>query len=237
MTEHLAHEAGTHHHHGHGPHGHDWLSADYVADWIARDVTRDEVRRPTLERMARWIADGTDKPVQVLDVGGGYGAVTSAVLDTLPHASVVWQDYSPAMLAEARSRLAAYGDRVRFQLADLTNPSWTEGLGGPFDAVVSALAIHNLAEADLIARVYRDIYSVVRPGGVFLNSDLVFPAGPQLAALYRRDSTTEPARSSGRERTSGLIDQIGWLTEAGFTEVDCVVKDLQHTVLCGLRGD
>lgn len=120
---------GEHHEHGCGGHRHDWHSAAYVADWIDRDITRDAERRPTLERMASLIVEHPDQPVRVLDVGGGYGAVTSAVLDTLPEAGVVLQDYSTAMLDQARQRLAGYGDRVGFHLADLGDPGWTQGLG------------------------------------------------------------------------------------------------------------
>jgi len=215
---------------------HDWLSADYVADWIDRDVTRDETRRPTLLRMARWLAERDDQPVRVLDVGGGYGALSSAVLDALPRATVVLQDYSPAMLAQAESRLAGYGDRVRFHVADLTDPAWTQGLDGPFDAVVSALAIHNLFDADAIARVYRDVCSLVRPGGVFLNSDLVHPTGPLLVELYHRDSSGAGDRGPRLARAGGLVDQLRWLGDAGFDEVDCALKELHHAVLVGLRA-
>lgn len=228
--------APQHHQHGSGAHHHDWQSPGYVADWIARDVTRDAQRRPLLVRMAGLIAGDTDAPVRVLDVGGGYGAVSSAVLDTLPQASVVWQDYSPAMLAQARTRLAGYAGRVEFCLADLTDPGWVVQVGGPFDAVVSALAIHNLFDADVIARVYRDVYTLLRPGGCFLNAELVFPAGELLAGLYERDPARDPDQAVRAVASGGLAQHLAWLSRAGFAEVDCLVKDRQNALLCGLRA-
>src|SRR5690348_14153964 len=43
------HDHGHGHHHGHDHfHTHDWHSQAYVEDWIARDATRDEERRPRI---------------------------------------------------------------------------------------------------------------------------------------------------------------------------------------------
>jgi hypothetical protein len=46
--------------------------------------------------------------------------VSDVVLGALPYALVTLQDYSAPMLDQARSRLAAYGDRVRFEMRDFT---------------------------------------------------------------------------------------------------------------------
>ena len=58
----------------------------------------------------------------MLDVGSGPGVLADAVLRSVPGARVVVQDYSPPMLAQARSRLAWAGDRVRLQQSDLSSP-------------------------------------------------------------------------------------------------------------------
>ena len=52
----------------------------------------------------------------VLDLGGGTGALSSAVLDGLPGARVTVLDVDPDMLAEARRRLANFGDRFSKQV-------------------------------------------------------------------------------------------------------------------------
>jgi ubiquinone/menaquinone biosynthesis C-methylase UbiE len=51
----------------------------------------------------------------VLDLGGGTGALSSAVLDALPRVRVTVLDVDAEMLAEARRRLARFADRVSFQ--------------------------------------------------------------------------------------------------------------------------
>src|ERR1700736_4877977 len=48
----------------------------------------------------------------VLDLGGGTGALSAAVLEGLPRARVTVLDVDADMLAEARRRLAKFADRV-----------------------------------------------------------------------------------------------------------------------------
>jgi ubiquinone/menaquinone biosynthesis C-methylase UbiE len=142
-----------------------------------------------------------DAEISVLDVGGGYGVVTEEVLSAFPRARVKLQDYSEPMLAEARQRLAAYSGRAEFVLADLRDPAWVDRVGGPFDLVVSAIAIHNLRDIEGIAAAYRGIARILKPRGVFLDYDLFF------------------------ESIGGLPRHIELLREAGFARVECLWQD------------
>src|SRR4051794_32010937 len=87
-----------HHHHSHGGHHHDWHSRDYVSDWIARDLDRHNERQPIIERMIAAIPFAPDSELAVLDVGGGSGVLTEAVLKAFPRAQVTLQDFSQPML-------------------------------------------------------------------------------------------------------------------------------------------
>jgi tRNA (cmo5U34)-methyltransferase len=215
-------------------HPHDWHSAAFVENWIGQDATDDERRRPTLQRVAALLPGGPDGRLRVLDVGGGYGALSYEVLHARPQASVVLHDYSTAMIAKASERLARFADRVSYATADMADPGWAGDLGGPFDAVVSALAIHNIDTA-AIPRVYRDIFTLLRPGGCFFDADLAFPAGPGEADLYRRDPVRDP-RWDVYTGLPGLEDHLRWLREAGFGEAACVWKDCEDTLLWALRS-
>src|SRR5918999_6537418 len=53
----------------------------------------------------------TPPTARVLDLGGGTGALSAAVLGALPDARVTVLDVDLAMLGEARRRLARFGDR------------------------------------------------------------------------------------------------------------------------------
>jgi tRNA (cmo5U34)-methyltransferase len=215
------------------PHGHhDWHSAAYVDGWISNDVTHDDSRRPKLRSVAKGLGFGVEDRVRVLDIGGGYGVFSAEILDEWPHAEVVLHDFSIPMTDQARSRLAEFRDRVAFYQGDLRQPDWAAGVGGPFDAVVSSLAIHNVRDPLVIRRVYGDIAGLVRPGGCFMNVDSMAVPGPRTARAYGRD----PSRVGAEEVRATLANQLTWLTEAGFDEVDCLWKQGTQACLAAFRG-
>jgi len=71
---------------------------------------------------------------RLLDLGVGSGAVLGALLQSLPEASGVGVDISPAACAIARNNLAANGLAARSQIVCA---NWTAPLRGPFDIIVS----------------------------------------------------------------------------------------------------
>ncbi len=164
------------------------------------DLMRREV--PAYGRLQEAVAAaaGGQSVVSVLDLGTGTGETLAAVLEQHPGATAVGVDKNEAMLGVARHRLA--GVPLELRVADLTDPL----PAGPFDLVVSALAIHHLEgpdKADLFARIAR----VVRPGGRFVLGDVVIPVDPAEAVT---------PLTSDHDRPSPLADQLGWLADAGF---------------------
>jgi ubiquinone/menaquinone biosynthesis C-methylase UbiE len=151
---------------------HDWFSRSYVDDWIDHD-TAEGSRRRELDALVAGLELPADGECRVLDVGGGWGPVARCVLDRHPTATVVLHDFSDPMLERARSELAADLKRVRFHQADLRDPKWLDGVGEPFDGVVSSLAIHNVRDNAVIERVYRDLFGVMRPGSILADLDLL----------------------------------------------------------------
>ena len=94
---------------------------------------------------------------------------------SIPLPSRVGIDSSEAMLARARERLPDADLRLQ-RLED-------ELPAGPFDLVVSALAVHHLdraGERDLFARVA----GVLRPGGLFVLGDVVVPSAGRQGPIH-----------------------------------------------------
>lgn len=160
-----------HSHARHTRHEHDWHSQEYVSYWMTKDRGREERRRPLLDRMMAGVPFDKTAKMRVLDVGGGYGAVSEHVLAAFPHAQVTLQDFSHVMLDQARDHLAAHADRMAYAFGDLRDRLWTEQFDDPFDLVVSAIAIHNLADMPTIAACYREVRDVLKPGGWFVDCD------------------------------------------------------------------
>lgn len=188
---------------------HDWHSDQYVADWIVHDVARDPERRPRLREMLAAAPFPQDATIEVLDVGAGYGAVTEEVLKRFPRARVTLQDYSLPMLDEARRRLAPHAAQLTYVTADLTDPTWPQTVGGPFDLVVSAIALHNLRDLPKIYACYRALHDLLRPEGRFLDYDLFFV---------------------------GTEAHVAELRAAGFASVECSWQDPPRAILIAARA-
>lgn len=153
-----------------------------------------------------------EEPCTALDIGAGYGFVTEEVLRAFPKARVTLQDFSELMLTRARENLAKNFPKstgqLSFVLADLTDQNWSEKVGGPFDLIVSAIAIHNLRSRDKIAACYRGVADLLKPGAQFLDYDLF--------------------RSCG-----GIEAHIAMMQDAGMARVSCAWDDRHATIVVG----
>ena len=190
------------------PFPHDWQSADYVSGWIEHDVARDPERRPLLRQMLSSAPFARDEALAVLDVGAGYGVVTEEVLAAFPRARVTLQDYSPAMLDQARRRLSGRADRLSYVLCDLFDPAWPQDVGGPFDLAVSAIVLHNLGAREKIFACYPAIHGLLKPGGCFLNYDRF---------------------------VDGVEEHMIELRVAGFDRVECMWQQAPRAIVVATR--
>ena len=108
----------------------------------------------------------------VLDLACGTGSITRRILARLPGARTVAVDIDPALLAIASASVGA-DDRVTVVRVDLAHPGWAAAVPVPeggFDAVVTATALHWLTEP-VLRRLYGDLRTLLRPGGVVANAD------------------------------------------------------------------
>jgi SAM-dependent methyltransferase len=173
------HDHGHHHHHDHDQdhhhhdhdHSHDWHSAHYVGHWIDRDTRRMADRQPILDALIAAVPFPREASIDVLDIGGGAGVVSEAVIDAFPAARLTLQDFSGPMLAQAKERFSAHDRAIRFVQCDLNDPSWGQQVGGPFDLAVSGIAIHNLQGLAAMAACYEAVHGLLKPGGCFLDYD------------------------------------------------------------------
>src|SRR5262250_3905633 len=179
-----------HHHHGHHPH--DWDSPKYVSHWAEGQDKKEKDRQEPFQVLAKTIPYDKKLPIRILDVGAGYGALTQFLLGYFPKATAVLQDGSEEMAKLGQERMRHLKGRFDYVFSDFRKPDWTQKLPGPFEAVVSAIAIHNAGSLKIIERIYADIFPLVKSGGCFINSD--------------------------RERPP-LEDQMKWLRDAGFQDV------------------
>ncbi len=99
---------------------------------------------------------------RLLEIPVGTGVLSMPVFRTLPNAEIVCADYSEKMMAAAKRRAEEMSLRnVAFRQCDVGKLSFPDG---EFDAVVSLNGFHAFPDKEA---AYREIFRVLKPGGVF----------------------------------------------------------------------
>lgn len=200
--------------------------------------------REMVDALVRVLPFQASMPIRVLDLGCGTGTVTEAVLTAFPTGRVTCVDIAAPMIALASAKLAKF-ERVEYVLGDFNALE----LPGPYDAVVSSLALHHLNTDDDKRAFYARIYNGLKPGGVFYNADVVLGSSDALQRVYMTewrafmeqsvsqeeiDATWMP-RYHAEDRPAPLLDQVAWLATIGFREIDVVWKCYNFAVYGGRR--
>jgi tRNA (cmo5U34)-methyltransferase len=170
----------------------EWDPDTYLAEMADEIPGYEELQEAVVAATA-----GVDA-TRVLELGTGTGETALRVRALHPEADWVGIDASEPMLGRAREHLP--NADLRLQRLEDELPS------GPFDLVVSALAVHHLdgaAKHDLFARVA----GVLRPGGRFVLGDVVVPEAGQKGPIHIDWEIDLP---------DSVEDQLAWLRDAGF---------------------
>ena len=182
--------------------------------------------------------------LSVLDLGAGTGLMSSFVLQKHPNSKLTLIDLSEGMLDIAKARFSD-NTSIKFIVSDYTQFEYTE----KYDLVISSLSIHHLTDSEK-KELFQKLYSIMTPDSIFINVDQVLGNTTYLEDLYTSDWRTYIENSgleldeisSAMERTkldkmSTLEQQLQWLTEAGFSDVDCIYKYFNFVVMFARKID
>jgi tRNA (cmo5U34)-methyltransferase len=137
---------------------------------------------------------------RILDLGTGTGETANRMLALHEKAFLVGVDESDEMLTMARQTLPA--SRVELLIGRLQDPLPS----GPFEVVVSALAVHHLdgtAKAELFGRIHQ----LLSAGGRFVLGDVVVPD---------KEADAVTPVDGEYDLPDTIDDQLRWLGHAGF---------------------
>ena len=202
--------------------GEEWHSAERVASYQA------------LAELVPRLAEGDSVLLEllparlsrVLDIGTGDGRLIALIREERGGVEAVGIDFSPPMLAAARERFDGVAWIVEH---DLTDP--LPDMGG-FDAIVSSLVIHHQPD-ERKRSLYRELFELLEPGGVFLNLEHVASATQALHAEFLGLIDEEDDHS---DQLAPVEAQLEWLREAGFADVDCMWKWRELALLHGRKA-
>jgi cyclopropane fatty-acyl-phospholipid synthase-like methyltransferase len=171
---------------------------------------RVHIRRAIVDQL-RSLAPGA----WVLELGSGPGLLAEQVLlHCTAIAKYTLLDFSEPMLAMSRDRVARYPS-AEFVNADFRSAGWTQRLTGPYDAVVSMQAVHEVRHKRHVPKLYGQVHGLLAGGGRFLIADRVPEDDqPRSAALFMTE----------QEQTCALAD-------AGFHDIRVVMSG-DALVLC-----
>ncbi len=193
-----------------------------------------------LNRIAREIADV--RPALALDLGTGTGALAEVMLEHASVGAVEAIDVDPEMLDRARTRLKRFGSRARFRECSFDAPL------PACDAVAASLALHHISAMARKRALYEHIFQALRPGGVFVTTDVTMTADPEdrercyriwTAHLVSRGIDEKRAREHFDEWASEdtyfpVGEELAAMREAGF-DAECAWKDPPNTLLVGRK--
>lgn len=191
---------------------------------------------------------GDGAGLRLLDAGCGTGASTAALLAVAPRAEIVAIDASARMLAEARRK--PWPDSVRFVH---TSVEELAGVSGPFDGILAAYLVRNLADPDAQLRA---LARLLRPGATLavheysvrdsVMATMVWHAvcwGVIIPLGWLFDGDTTLYRHLWRSVTTfdGVTRFRRRLADAGFTAIHSETmtgwqRGVVHTFLASVRG-
>ena len=215
----------------------------YYDDWMKKALPGyDDLFAVATEVMP--FAD--DVPIRVLDLGAGTGLFSQYVLQRYPNATFVLYDVASKMLEVAEQRFANQASRFEFEVKDYRNLQAVED----FDLIVSSLSIHHLSDEEK-KELCQQVYTALRDGGTFVNIDQIKGETAYLQNLYwalwlqhvRASGAPEGQIQESIERRTTydqdarLADQLFWLREVGFVNVDCAYRHTFVGVFLAMKGN
>ncbi len=205
------------------------------------------------------ILKSSGQPVEsFLDLGCGDGILGAAILGSYPKARGVFVDFSEPMLVQARDVLREYEGQLAFENLDYGNPTWVNAMQAyaPFDAIVSGYSIHHQPDGRK-REMYKEISSLLKPGGWFINIEHVSSANEVNVNLFEKHYTSvryaiekqnggtrslqeiEHEYRTRPDKAANILapveDQCNWLREIGYEEVDCYMRIYELAVFGGRR--
>lgn len=201
---------------------------------------------------------GPQDPFRLVELASGEGALSYALLDCFPKASLLALDGSEKMRSHTAANLERFAPRAAVGAFDITASDWYDQLEG-VDVVVSSLCVHHLSgqgKRELFAAIYRRL----SPRGALLLADLVMPQRPEAQTLFAdtwdRAAETQSMVKTGSpqlyelfvreqwnyyrypdpvDQPSPLFEQLSWLEAAGFAVVDCFWLQAGHAIYGGYK--
>lgn len=174
-------------------------------EWTAESASKKPWRPDFRSAFARLLADMDPPACRILELGSGPGLLAQRVLQEISVDEYVLLDFSAPMMKMAKETLGERDD-VSYALVDFKSPHWPSQLTGPFDAIVSMQAVHEIRHKRHVPWLYAQASTLMREGGTLAVCD----AEP-----------TETQSPDQHQLASTRREQEYAMRWAGFEDVRC----------------
>lgn len=227
-----------------------WQRADVVSKFLDERRAAIPYGIDQVQIAVRAIHHFGVRPERFIDLGCGDGYLARVILNEFPDAEAVLFDHSPAMLERAREAMRPYPS-VRMVEGDLSDPLLTWSERESVELVVASYSIHHLPD-ERKRSLYEEIFTILNPGGMFVNIEHVASASPEIERLWDDafidlivERTGKPRQEVAHEYHNrpdkednillSVDTQVQWLREIGFDHADCFFRFLELAVFGGVK--
>jgi SAM-dependent methyltransferase len=151
------------------------------------------------------------EPTRILDMGCTAGGQTIALHDAWPDAKTHGIDVGAAVLRYAHARAASWGKPVHFSQQSAEHTNFADS---SFDLVTCLATLHETSRS-AVPNIFAEAYRLLKPGGLFVLSELPPYEGATPFEIFSRDWDTlnnnEPFWGAVHE-----LDLCQLMREAGF---------------------
>lgn len=135
----------------------------------------DDLQKAIPYSLKEHFKDASDSSLVFLDIGAGYGFTTKLVAEVFPKAKFIVNEYDEELLSRADVYLQQYNYEKKVgDIEEIIKQIPT----GSLDAVYTAWVLHNFPPEKREV-IFKEIYRVLNPGGIFVALEKVGNVGPQ----------------------------------------------------------
>jgi SAM-dependent methyltransferase len=237
---------------------HDWRSAKLTEDYLEGVRGGIPLAETQIEVIIRIIKSWMPELHTFLDMGCGDGVLGRQLLQEWPGSEGIFMDFSQPMISSAKEKCEPFKNRSTIILQDYSEDGWTESIKDktPVDVVISGYSIHHHDDEKKYS-IYKDVFNILKPGGVFLNLEHVASPNPKIEKLFDEAFVdglyAYHVRSGGKESRQDIAykfynredkvlnkltmveKQVDWLRDIGYINTDCFFKLFELALFGGQK--